>query len=80
MKRKKPDIKFEDIFECLKVTNVPATFVKTFVYDDAEEIDEIANHYAEDNELEVKSISVCYISFSNVFSATVVFGRGCENG
>ena len=59
----------------LKVTNVPSTFVKTFVYDYAEELDEMVNHYAEDNELEIISISICY---TGVLIATVIFERGVE--
>lgn len=53
----------------------PSTFVKTFVYDYAEDIDDMVTQYAEENELEIRSISVCYTS---VFAATVVFERGCE--
>lgn len=61
----------------LKIINIPGTFVKTFVYDYAEEVDEMVNHYAEDNELEIKSISVCRAS--GVFVTTVIFERGCES-
>ena len=57
----------------LKVKSVPNTFVKTFVYDYAEEVDEMVNHYAEDNELEIKSISICY---TGILIATVIFERG----
>ena len=60
----------------LKVINIPGTFVKTFVYDYAEELDDMVNHHAEDNELEIKSVSVCRAS--GVFVASVVFERGCE--
>ena len=62
----------------LEVKSVPSTFVKTFVYDHAEEIDDKVNHYAEDNELEIKSISTIFLDFSNVFSSTVVFERSVE--
>ena len=59
----------------LKVTTVPNTFVKTFVYDYAEDLDDMVNHYAEDNELEIISISICH---TNVFVASVVFERGFD--
>ena len=57
----------------------PHTFVKTFVYDYAEELDEIVNNYAEDNDLEIISISICHNHRpSDCFVATVVFERGFE--
>lgn len=59
----------------LEVTTVPNTFVKTFVYDYAEDLDETVNHYAEKNELEIISISICH---TDVFVASVVFERGFE--
>lgn len=61
----------------LKVTTVPVTFVKTFVYDYAEDIDKMVNHYAEDNELEIISISICC---TGVLIATVIFERSVESG
>ena len=59
----------------LKVTTVPSTFVKTFVYDYAEDLDNMVNHYAEEAELEIKSISICH---TDVFVASVVFERGVK--
>lgn len=53
------------------------TFVKTFVCDYAEDIDDKVNRYAEDNGLEIVSISVCHASVG-VLAATVVFERGYE--
>lgn len=62
---------------CLHCRNKPAykpsTFVKTFIYDYAEDLDDIVNDYAEYNELEIKSISICH---TDVFVASVVFERG----
>jgi hypothetical protein len=57
----------------LEEKSVPNTFVKTFVYDYAEEVDEMVNHYAEDNDLEIISISICW---SGIYVASVVFERG----
>lgn len=51
----------------------PWSFVKTFVYDYAEQVEDIVNEYAKIEGLEIVSISVCYTS---VFVATVVFERG----
>ena len=53
----------------------PITFVKTFIYDYAEDIDEIINDYAAENELEIISIAICH---TDVFVATVVFERNFE--
>lgn len=55
----------------------PSTFVKTFVYDYVEELDEKVNRYAEDNKLEIKSILVNQTNLG-VLYATVVFERSCE--
>ena len=56
------------------------TFVKTFVYDFAEDIDYIVNAYAEENELEIISISICHNHRpSDCFIATVVFERSCKD-
>lgn len=66
------DAKLAPSFE---VTSVPNTFVKTFVYDYAEDLDYMVNHYAEKNELEIISISICH---TDVFVASVVFERGFE--
>ena len=55
------------------------TFVKTFVYDFAEDIDYIVNAYAEKNGFEIVSISICHNHRpSDCFIATVVFERGTE--
>ena len=51
------------------------TFVKTFVCDFAEDIDDMVNHYALENDLEIISISICH---TDVFIASVVFERGYE--
>ena len=59
----------------IEVKSVPNTFVKTFVYDYAEDIDDKVNTFAEDNELEIRSVSIRH---TGVFVATVVFERGCE--
>jgi DNA-directed RNA polymerase subunit RPC12/RpoP len=53
----------------------PSTFVKTFIYDYAEDLDKIVNHYAKEAKLEIKSISICH---TDVFVASVVFERGFE--
>ena len=56
------------------------TFLKTFVYDFAEDIDYIVNAYAEENEIEIISISICHNHRpSDCFIATVVFERSCKD-
>lgn len=59
--------------------NKPSTFIRTFVYDYAEEIDNKVNDYAEKHNVEIISISVHYFSFTGVFSAAVLFKRGFDN-
>ena len=55
------------------------TFLKTFVYDFAEDIDYIVNAYAEENGLESVAISIWHNHRpSDCFIATVVFERGTE--
>jgi hypothetical protein len=76
------NLSLDDVFgfsSLLKVTTVPSTFVKTFVYDYVEELDEKVNHYAEDNEVEIKSILVNQTNLG-VLYAMVIFERGFENG
>lgn len=53
----------------------PKTFAKTFIYDYAEDIDEIVNYYAVKDELEIRSITICH---TDIFVATVVFERSFE--
>lgn len=53
----------------------PITFVKTFVCDYAEDLDEIINDYAVENELEIISIAICH---TDIFVTTVVFERSFE--
>lgn len=71
--------KEEVITGCLRCKKIPAykpiTFVKTFIYDYAEDIDEIVKYYATKNELEIISIAICH---TDVFVATVVFERSFE--
>ena len=52
----------------------PFTFVKTFVFDYVEDIEEEVNEYAKSNHLEIKSISVCHAGVG-VIAASVVFER-----
>lgn len=76
----KEELTFDDVFELspfLKMTTVPSTFVKTFVYDYVEDIDKKVNTYAEDNELEIKSILVNQTNLG-VLYATVLFERSAE--
>lgn len=71
--------KEEVITGCLRCKRIPAykpkTFVKTFIYDYAEDIDEIVNYYAAKNELEIRSTTICH---TDIFVATVVFERSFE--
>jgi hypothetical protein len=60
----------------MTVKTLPSTFVKTFVYDYAEEIDDKVNAYAEKHRLEIKSITVGYLTVNDFFYATVLFERG----
>lgn len=53
------------------------TFAKTFVYEFSTEVDCLVNEYAEDNKLEIRSISVCQTNYGK-YTATVVFERGVE--
>ena len=56
-----------------------STFLKTFVYDFAKDIDYIVNAYAEEKGLEIRSISICHNHRpSDCFIATVVFERSAE--
>lgn len=50
------------------------TFVKTFVCDYVEDIDDKVNRYAKYNNLEIISISVCHAGVG-VLAATVVFEK-----
>lgn len=79
LKSMSPDYGFEDVelADFVKVTTVPSTFIKTFVYDYVEDIDKKVNTYAEDNEVEIKSILVNQTK-CGVLYATVIFERGCE--
>ena len=61
----------------LEVKSIPSTFVKTFVCDYVEDLDKKVNHYAEENELEIKSILVNQTNLG-VLYATVIFERSCE--
>lgn len=59
-----------------EVTTLPSTFVKIFVFDYIEEVN-VVNAYAEENRLEIKSITVDYLDINDFFYATVLFERGC---
>lgn len=61
-----------------EVKTLPQSFIKTFVYDYAEEVDNKVNDYAEKHNLEIISISIHYLKFTGVFYATVLFERGIE--
>ena len=61
----------------MTVKTIPNTFVKTFVYDYAEDVDNIVNAYAEEHRLKIESITVGYIERDSFFYATVLFERGC---
>lgn len=53
----------------------PLTFVKTFICDYVDEIEDEVNAYAKSNSLEIISISVCHAGVG-VIAAAVVFERG----
>ena len=60
----------------MTVKTIPNTFIKTFVYDYAEDVDDKVNSYAEEHNLKINSISVGYLTVNDFFYATVLFERG----
>lgn len=50
------------------------TFVKTFICDYVDEIEDEVNEYAKSNDLEIISISLCHAGVG-VIAAAVVFER-----